>query len=1257
MQINDMFRKPITRDVQGVVIAGQWEDKSVAQELDEYVVTREIQKHFGDFFDAYKVGIQGKTTKVGVWISGFFGSGKSHFLKILSYIVGNRTVEGKRAIDYFIDDQKISDPMLLADMKLAAEVPTDAILFNVASKSEATSGGRNSKPPLVNTFLKVFNEMQGYYGTMPYVADLERHLDEKGCLQEFKDAFSENYGQSWEEGRSDFDYAQDDVVDALVSIGYMTEEAARNWCTKANEPYKTDIEDFARRVKAYIDKKGNNHHVVFLVDEIGQYIGDDSQLMLDLQTIEEELGKECLGQAWVIVTSQQDIDGIMHVIGNDFSKIQGRFDTRISLSSTDVDLVVKKRILDKTETARQSLCALYDSEETSIRNLITFNDAVEKKLYASSMDFSECYPFVPYQFNLLADIVNAIRSHGAAGKHLSNGARTMLALTKESACAIRTREIGELVPLWRFYDGLQEFLDDSHKGVIINAYNNGRINPDEKDHDVFAINVLKTLFLVKYIDSVRPNVENITSLMVSKIDEDRVALKIKVQESLNVLKSQDLIQKNNDLYIFLTNEEQELWRVINNMDIDSADLGKEAASLVYDQIFTDSRYRYPEFNGRYTFAFNRWLDDRPYKSGQSADIGIRVITPAYTGSREESALKMITEQGNEALIVLPEDTEFLQELRSALQIEKFLRTDAAEKYARYEVLKAEVQNECGERRDHALMFLEDALKEAVVYLNGSVLNVKQKDIRGKFTEAIGKLVDKVYYKLSYINKPMDDADVRKLLGTSRQERLDLGETDLSNANAVAEMSSYFKNQAAVHNKPSLKAVKDYFSAAPFGYVDSDIHWLIACLLKQGDIQLTMNGEVLSLLKYKAEDILQYLTKRQNAEKVRVEIREKIPEKQVKIAKDIIRELFKDMCTNTQEEQVMGDFQRLADNLRGQISRKLPQYDVHSYPGKEIMDKGVRLLDAVLSITDMKMFYQKLEVSEDDFLDLAEDLDEVMTFFNGSQKDIYTEALKKDRLYKDSKYFIVNHDLDQIAGKIDAILKNQRPYSQISNLPELNEQFATLYAQILDENAADTMEKIKADRARVKEASETCKNPEEGKRSWTRMEAKFNELLQEADTTQNIAALRTIPEKSSTLRTRLLYEIDAIPEPSKPESDYVKRPADGGEKETTETNTENQHKMASAHNDDSITDTPVSENSENSGNEEKNGDQNGGSGNSPQQEEREIVTRHMSARELMGTSHIDVASLDDLDQELDRLKQRIRQEMEKDGGDVILTIEL
>ena len=124
MQLKEMFRKPIDREIQGVIIVGQGEETNVSQELEEYVVTRELQKHFADFFSAYKKGIVGTTPKMGVWISGFFGSGKSHFLKILSYLLENKQVGDRSALDYFVEDEKIADPMVLADMKLAAETPT-----------------------------------------------------------------------------------------------------------------------------------------------------------------------------------------------------------------------------------------------------------------------------------------------------------------------------------------------------------------------------------------------------------------------------------------------------------------------------------------------------------------------------------------------------------------------------------------------------------------------------------------------------------------------------------------------------------------------------------------------------------------------------------------------------------------------------------------------------------------------------------------------------------------------------------------------------------------------------------------------------------------------------------------------------------------------------------------------------------------------------------------------------------------------------
>ncbi|NLC13795.1 MAG: BREX system P-loop protein BrxC, partial [Chloroflexi bacterium] len=507
------------------------------------------QKHFTDFFASYKKGINGHTDKMGVWISGFFGSGKSHFLKILSYLLENKEVNGKKAIDYFIDDKKIIDPMVLADMKLAASVPTDVVLFNIDSKSELA--GKQTKDAIVSVFLKVFNEMQGFCGSIPALADLERQLTEQDRYDEFKEKFEDEFGKPWIDSRNKFDFIQDTIVDVLEDMGFMSESAARNWCEKAIEPYQISIENFAKLVKEYLDHKGRNHHLVFLVDEIGQYIGDDSKLMLNLQTVTEDLGTACRGKVWIIVTSQQDIDSITKTKGNDFSKIQGRFDTRLSLSSANVDEVIKKRILDKSTTAEQTLRLLYEQKSTIIKNLIVFNDGVEKKLYANEHDFALVYPFVPYQFNLLASVLTSIRTHGASGKHLSEGERSMIALFKESAMNLMDREHGALIPFNVFYDALHQFLDHSHKGVISRAADNSYINPDN-EADNFNVNVLKTLFMIKYVKEITANVDNITSLMISDIDTDRIALKKRVEEALKILVRQMLVQKNGDNYVFLT---------------------------------------------------------------------------------------------------------------------------------------------------------------------------------------------------------------------------------------------------------------------------------------------------------------------------------------------------------------------------------------------------------------------------------------------------------------------------------------------------------------------------------------------------------------------------------------------------------------------------------------------------------------------------------------------------------------------------------
>jgi len=226
MRIADMFVKPIDRDIKGVIKVGQSDEQNVYQELDEYVVTKELAKHFRDFFESYNKSIGGYTDKMGVWISGFFGSGKSHFLKILSYLLENREVKGKKAIDFFMDDHKLDDPMIIANIQRAASVPTDVILFNIDSKSEADA--KSNKDAVLDVFVKVFNEKLGFCASLPFLAELERKLVEEGLYGSFKQKFAEIEGREWDDARDDFYFIQDEVVEALSSINFMSKEAARN---------------------------------------------------------------------------------------------------------------------------------------------------------------------------------------------------------------------------------------------------------------------------------------------------------------------------------------------------------------------------------------------------------------------------------------------------------------------------------------------------------------------------------------------------------------------------------------------------------------------------------------------------------------------------------------------------------------------------------------------------------------------------------------------------------------------------------------------------------------------------------------------------------------------------------------------------------------------------------------------------------------------------------------------------------------------
>jgi len=218
MKVSELFTKPINRPINGVIKAEQMDMESVWQELEEFVVTKELDVHLRKFLDTYLNAIDNPNDpsvagKVGVWVSGFFGSGKSHFIKILSHLLKNKEVtkDGvtQHAIDFFKD--KIQDPMLAADIKRAAGSDIDVILFNIDTKADIADG----RDVILRVFLKVFNEHLGFSGDHPHIAHMERYLVKQGKYEAFQEAFKEETGEDWFLERDAYNFHSSGLAAAL----------------------------------------------------------------------------------------------------------------------------------------------------------------------------------------------------------------------------------------------------------------------------------------------------------------------------------------------------------------------------------------------------------------------------------------------------------------------------------------------------------------------------------------------------------------------------------------------------------------------------------------------------------------------------------------------------------------------------------------------------------------------------------------------------------------------------------------------------------------------------------------------------------------------------------------------------------------------------------------------------------------------------------------------------------------------------------
>ncbi len=1057
MKLQQLFTKDISRPINGVVKADQIGNDTVFIELDEYVITTELKGHIEQFFEYYMPSVHdpkkaSETGKSGIWVSGFFGSGKSHFIKIMSYLLKNveTTHDGatKRAIDFF--EEKLADEqLLLGNMHQAIQKENNVILFNIDSRADTD----DKEDAILKVFLKVFNEKMGYSGDHAHIADLERDLDARGKLESFHQVFEELTGSPWLEERDSYDFYRDELANAFSKVTGQSEESARQSIERLENNFTLDIQNFCKWVKQYLDGSPERR-ISFFVDEIGQYIGQNTQMMLKLQTITENLGTICEGRAWVVVTSQEDIDAVLGKMQegsrkNDFSRIQQRFQ-RISLSSSNVNEVIEKRLLDKTEPAAKALSALYNEKGDIIRSQLCFGNTnkAEFNNFSSIESFVSSYPFAPYQYNLIQKVFSGISQAGAAGTHLAKGERSLIEAFQTATNQFVDDNIGRLIPLYSFYPSIKKFLDTAVVRDINQAAEKSSIS-------TFSVQVLQTLFMIRYVDEMQSTIDNIVTLCISEVDQDKRQLRIDITDSLDALERNLLIARQDDKYIFLTNEEKEIEKEIQNTEIETSDETAELSKILFEEILkTNNNYRYPE--NKQDFPASRFCNGQPFDRITDNDLVVKVVSPIDASYDEMSAAICSNESSEAILIKLQDKQKLFAELRTYIRTAKYTKRNAG-RDADMEILIRAKAAENNARRKQIVSALEETIKQSDFYALGQSHDAKGASPSAMLDNAYRHVIENTFNKLKYV-KPYQGnikQQIQQTLIVDDLSKLNIDLTDIAaNPLAISELDQHIAISDDYGRPVTAGDLVKKFSRRPFGWNDDEIILIIARLAVANKITLQANQQDVPLRK--AAEHLEGTAKRAN---LRIRRIKQQSEANLKKAAKLYKSIFHKNAPAKEKDL----FEQAKNLIKGMLA-KLKDFNAKAntgkFPGKNEIEDGIILLEALTEQHSSFQFIDEFLRQDTELKDFEESYEDLEVFYEKqfSTWQSLTKALEVD--FAKNRYLLDSStEASTALSKLEAIYNSPNPYSKIRDVKGLIEKVEAVNNQLLDERRKEVASKL------------------------------------------------------------------------------------------------------------------------------------------------------------------------------------------------------
>ncbi|NEG54811.1 BREX system P-loop protein BrxC [Bifidobacterium platyrrhinorum] len=1005
LQLRDVFVKNIDDKIDGVIKAG--DDSNLVDEVREYVLTNEIQTNLERFLDAYNDPFADYTN--GVWISGYFGSGKSHLLKMLSHILGD--VPAAAASAPLPDGgEPLSRAQVIDIMKSKAGdagnheleglldanacIPATSLLFNIDSKAQ-----RGSRTALLDAFIRVFDEARGYYGANKYVAKMEHDLEANGRLDEFARQFETIAGKPWSKGRVQAAFSGAKIDKAFAAV---TGDEVNGILKDYQRQYNPTIADFADDVDDWLRHQPDDHRLVFLVDEVGQFVGTDTDRMLNLQTVTEELFSRTKGRAWVIVTSQEDIDSVIGdrtvSQGLDFTKIKGRFAVNLKLSSADAIEVIQKRLLTKNERGETAVGELWREHRDELDALFTFQGdgarQFNNRRFGTEEDFTATYPFVNYQFTLFQDAMRGMSAAGFfEGQHRSVGERSLLSTVSSALVERKNDMVGALMPFSALYDGIA--------GTIQSSVNH-RINEVERELGSetreLALPLLKALLLVKHVKGFKATVRNLRILILGRFGEDLPELERRIQDTLDLLERQNYVHRTGDLYEYLTNDEQEVESEIRNLDIEDRRI-RERLGRIVEETIGQPVVEYGSGRNRTKFRYGLIVDG--VAQGKSYPIMLHVVTPMVDLPQDVKILRSSGERGELHVIFDEDASKLMRDLTMVERTEKYLRLHANEQGARKRIID-DKRGDLGAMYQELKATVAQALRSAAIAYNGAVLETKiRQDAAGIVTEAMQTLIGRLYTNLgmveglAYAEKDLPGvlADASVPVDAS-QLSIGAGADTVRNRldSPAQDVFDYVAGQARRNLASTVRDVTRHYEDEPYGWPFTVTLACLCHLVGSDRIRLMIDSRrvprtdvVKSLINQKtAESVLVEIPKRHDAAKLR-ELREfaadylgmagdRLPSDAEDMARAIKEGLLAEAHAIETLRAANGRFGFVA-SLDGPLKRirdvaaKSEEWILESFPSDDEDDGTERLLD-----------------------DKEDVVDPIRKVLNGKQRDVLSDGL-------------------------------------------------------------------------------------------------------------------------------------------------------------------------------------------------------------------------------------------------------------------------